>query len=102
LVGKWLGGAAVLSVVACATLEGVMPTPGQLARAQARGITTDQLESGRTCFAERCTACHVAPKPSSRPAAEWPEEVDRMAKRSRLTPEQKQLILQYLQTVSEP
>jgi cytochrome c5 len=90
-------------LAACATAAPV-PTPAQLARAQAHdpALTAERLEAGRARFVSRCSECHAAPEPSSRAPEAWPAEVARMGKRVHLPADQAQLITEYLQTVSQP
>lgn len=83
-------------------MEAARPTPEQVARAESQGLTVAQLDVGRDLFVERCTICHMAPRPSAVRANEWPDEMRHMARRAKISAAQTELITAYLQTVSAP
>ncbi len=63
-------------------------------------LTRAQLEQGRTLFAGHCGSCHQPPRPTSKPAAEWPGHIREMKDRARLTDDQIDLIERYVVTMS--
>lgn len=104
-VANWrrLALTAALCLPACAGTPIPAATPADVQRAASdRPETTlSELERGRELYLGRCSACHQPVAPANIPAAEWPEHVSEMRVRARLAPEEEQLILLYLVTVSE-
>ena len=88
----------------CVTVGMPVATSTQLERAvQATpGVTAEQVMEGRSLYVRRCGNCHQLIEPKLREPDEWPAEVDRMAQRANLTPEQRQRVVLYLQTVAKP
>ncbi len=89
------------SIVACAPVL-VQPVPAHVAcvAAQWPQTTLDDLRRGRTLYATRCGSCHVAPLPSSRPAALWPHVVADMVHKGKVTTEDGATITRFLVAVT--
>ncbi len=56
---------------------------------------------GQGLFEKRCSACHKLPDPGQPPPQGWAEQLDLMAPLARLKTDQKQSVLDYLQTHSK-
>jgi mono/diheme cytochrome c family protein len=63
-------------------------------------LTTEQLVEGRKLFAGHCGSCHQPPRPTSRPAQEWPGHIREMKERARLSDHELDLIERYVVTMS--
>jgi len=76
--------------------------PLDLARGSERypDLTADELATGRTLFAGRCTRCHPAPEPVSLSPEAWPAQVAEMKVRAHLDASQSRLIERYLVTMA--
>jgi mono/diheme cytochrome c family protein len=95
----------LLSLAKCAGLP--HPSPVDLARAQQRypKATLDSLESGRLTYAQRCSGCHALRAPQNYRPEEWERHVENMAKEAGLNSGEKELVAEFLVTmsaVSEP
>lgn len=67
------------------------------------GPKTEIAESqsdGQKLFRASCRTCHRLPKPESKTDAEWPSLVNRYGERAKLSPEQIDLIIAYLQAAN--
>jgi hypothetical protein len=60
------------------------------------GSTAAQLAQGRALLRERCIECHHRPGPEMAQAAQWPDVLKLMAKRAKLSDEERETILHYL------
>jgi len=58
----------------------------------------DSVKTGKTLYANNCVRCHKLKDPVKYTRAQWPGLVNEMQKRSKITDEQKALILSYLMT----
>lgn len=95
------GGVLVLlASAACAGLA--MPTALDAQRAQARypAATVKSLTEGRRLFVNRCSGCHTLPVPDAHPPDEWQELIGEMAEDAKLDAGQRDLVEQYLVTMS--
>ena len=95
---------AMLALIAgpgCATIP--RPTSVDVARTQTHfpGATLATLEAGRRAFVDSCSGCHSLPKPEKKSAVQWPKVLDEMAGEAKLSTSQKDLIAQFLVTMSE-
>ena len=72
------------------------------AAARPSGAEQKMAASGRVLFVNRCARCHSLPKPNDVSAAQWPNILTKMAKRSGLKPEQRQAVLTYLLLARRP
>ena len=64
---------------------------------QRSGITADNLESGRVLFTANCDKCHGLKAPERYTKEKWANVMPRMQKKSKLSGDEGQLILQYVQ-----
>jgi hypothetical protein len=79
--------------VACA------PTLQQQRKDGLAAATTDR-ERGEIYYRTSCNRCHALYMPSSFTPREWPRIVKRYGPRARLSPEQRQLVLDFLTAAS--
>lgn len=93
---------ALLTLVACVGV----PRPGarelRAARALDPSATLARLERGRARFVARCGGCHDLPRPDALSADRWPAELDRMAPRAHLAPEDRATLELYLRVTAPP
>ena len=90
--------ALVLGLAGCGARPMPVATEADAARA---GTTVAELDHGRKLLLGHCGSCHQPPSPTERVAAEWPREVDEMAERSGLSPEQAARVTRYLTTFAK-
>ena len=92
---------ATVAGLGCATVP--RPNEVDVARAQTHfpGATLASLEAGRRAFVDSCSGCHALPKPEKKSADQWPKVLDEMAGEAKLSTSQKNLIAQFLVTMSE-
>ena len=91
---------ALGSLLGCVGLA--HPDLADVARAQALYPQADlaTLEAGRKAYVSRCAGCHALFLPRSRGPAEWPKRVAEMDKDAKLLPGERELITQFLVTLS--
>lgn len=90
--------ALLVTLVACTT-----PPPQVTALdAQRANVAIEQLDKGRSLLISRCSGCHATPLPAQQTAAAWPQKIDEMSERSRLTVDEHKLIELYLVIKSAP
>lgn len=65
------------------------------------GTTVADLDRGRATFVNRCGGCHNLPEPNVKTPDEWSSVLEEMAARSKLSAEEKDLVLRYLGAASE-
>jgi len=53
-------------------------------------------DDGGDLYAQKCALCHVLPDPHNLTAEMWPKQMEIMAPRAALTPEEKEKITRYL------
>ncbi|MBW8358584.1 MAG: cytochrome C [Weeksellaceae bacterium] len=58
--------------------------------------SSEKLLQGKTVFENSCNKCHALPEPSKHTDAEWINTLSRMAPRAKLTPDQHQMVYDYL------
>jgi len=97
-----LGLALLLAIEAACAAALRQPTAADVQAVAVRWPDTGlaDLERGRKTFVRRCSSCHTLILPSAHPTEEWPRLVARMAKRARLTPEQKLDITRFVVALS--
>ncbi len=83
--------ALLIAVAACAT----PPVATQLDADRAHVALAD-LQEGRAQLVRKCSGCHRAPLPSERERAAWPKQLDDMAERAHLEPDERRVIEAYL------
>jgi hypothetical protein len=98
--GQFLSLFSVL-VLACASLP--RPTSADVARAQTRfqNASLSSLEAGRRAFADNCSSCHALPRPDAKSPEQWAKVIDQMAAEAKLDASTKELVGQFLVTMSE-
>jgi cytochrome c5 len=84
---------------ACAGAE--IPAPSVI-DANRSGVALERLDRGRTVYLDKCTRCHTPIAPRDYSSGDWPGHVDEMTDRSKISHEEKELILAYLTTMSAP
>lgn len=87
---------AVLTLACAGALPPV--TPALVERAVGRWPDSSEasLKRGRRLFVDRCSGCHSLVLPREHSGEEWPDYLDAMSERARLTPQERELVLRYL------
>ncbi len=101
---------AALRLVAVALLAGAVacaaglrhPTEqdAQVAASQWPGTSLQDLERGRSLYVRRCSGCHTLYLPSAYAAEVWPELVDSMSRKARLSRSQQADITRFVVTLT--
>jgi hypothetical protein len=75
---------------------------GDAARAQTRwpGVTTNELNHGRSLYVGHCGTCHLPVPPTEFTPDEWPAHVDEMQERAGLTAAEAESVQRYLMTMA--
>jgi mono/diheme cytochrome c family protein len=60
----------------------------------------ESQSDGQRLFRANCRSCHRLPNPKSKTDSEWPSLVNRYGERAKLSPEQIDLIIAYLQAAN--
>lgn len=100
---QWAGVALVaLTLAGCGV---VIPrvTPELVTAAQQRDPALDAaaLERVRTLYVDRCSSCHTLTDPRAYSAAEWPDWMHKMARKSKLSATDEQRMLTFVLTARE-
>jgi cytochrome c2 len=85
-----------------ATIPAVNPMEAQLAAAKTKypDATTDQLKKGTLVYyGEACTRCHNAKEITNFSAEELPGIIDNMARKAKISAEEKDAVLKYVMGV---
>ena len=92
----------MLALVAACAPAIPAPTTADVARAtsQRPQTTLAELEHGRSLYLSRCGGCHQPYAPAHVASTAWPAQVDAMAARARLAPDERELIVLFLVTMS--
>jgi len=61
-------------------------------------LYADSVKTGKALYVNNCVRCHKLKDPAKYTMAQWPGLVKKMQKRSKITDEQRKLILSYLAT----
>lgn len=69
--------------------------------AQRSGISIDTLMAGRKSYIMKCGSCHSLYLPERYTKSEWRKTMDKMQERSKISVEQKVVILKYLESKSK-
>jgi hypothetical protein len=99
-------GAGLVAVVMVGCIATVRPLPVAGPTDVARGaerypdLTAEELDTGRTLVAARCSSCHATPSPDSETPDAWPFRVNEMRARAHLDAGQHRAIERYLVTMS--
>jgi hypothetical protein len=94
----WRSCVALLFVlVGCSAMLPVLTEEdARLAETRWPTATLSTLQSGRQKYIDRCGGCHSLHLPSEFTDVQWRKAVEDMQARARVSPEEKELILQYL------
>src|SRR4051812_5062271 len=60
--------------------------------------TPDIMEAGRKLYTAKCARCHKFYDPAKYSDAKWRDWMDKMSKKAKLKPAQKQILSEYLET----
>ena len=60
--------------------------------------STDIMEAGRKIYLVKCARCHKFYDPAKYPDEEWRHWMDKMSKKAKLKPDQKEILSEYLET----
>ena len=60
----------------------------------------DELEHGRSIYVSRCGSCHAAPEPKEVMQQTDADMVKEMADRAKLTPEEQQAVMRFLEAAT--
>ena len=79
------------------------PTPVQVewANHQWQNTTAETLRNGRSLYITKCSGCHSVIVPASLSSEKWLEVLPEMSKKSKLLPEESELVKKYLLTMSK-
>ncbi len=66
--------------------------------AGADALTSSELKDGRKLYVTKCARCHKFYDPAKYPEAEWNSWMEKMSKKAKLKPDQKELLARYLNT----
>jgi len=61
-------------------------------------VSVDSISTGKILYEKNCVRCHKLKDPAKYTMAQWPALVNKMQKRSKITDEEKAIILTYLTT----
>jgi hypothetical protein len=96
-----LAAAAAAALVACGVdVPRATPSDAERAARTRPGTTLADLDRGRSAYLSKCTGCHRPIAPRNVESGRWPEHVDEMRERARLSPEEHDAILLYLTTLA--
>src|SRR5436853_4605473 len=89
--------AGLVGIAACATTQIPRPTAPQARWAAQRwpGVTPLTLEEGRSLFIAKCSGCHTLRLPAVYSQERWPQILDKMQPRAKITDFEKERILEY-------
>jgi mono/diheme cytochrome c family protein len=62
----------------------------------APGVNIIDLQAGRKLYVSKCGSCHTLVLPEKYSADQWQSLVDKMETKSKITPDEKKLIVGYL------
>jgi hypothetical protein len=95
--------AAILAAAGCASLPyGSDPISREIAaRARREGFSEEVILASAQLFNSKCVRCHKAYDPARYSEDDWEIWFDKMAKKSKLDLDQKELISNYLQAAQQ-
>lgn len=96
---------ALLWGIALSACAGKLPPPAtpsdvQWAQSKWPNASAGDLESGRQVLVTKCVSCHRAPLPEEHAPESWPDYINEMAPRAKLTVEDRGFLEQYVITLS--
>lgn len=62
-------------------------------------LSSTELKAGRKLYVTKCGRCHKLYDPNNYSDADWREWMDKMSKKSRLKPDQKELLSRYIDSI---
>lgn len=88
-------------MIACTASKPIIPGDAQLSAIKQKypDVSMDKLNNGYGIFTGECTKCHKPKNLYKRKAEEIPDIIDRMAKKAKITDEQKDAVLKYALSV---
>lgn len=90
---KTLGSMLLVAIVLVGCAKGLNPNDTEKVEA---AFSKYESSEGKTIFREKCAKCHGYRLPETRTAERWPGIIDRMAKKAKLTDDQKQSVLAFV------
>jgi cytochrome c2 len=90
---KLLGQIMLVAIVLVGCAKGL--SPEDTAKVDAAFAKYDDSE-GKSVFREKCAKCHSYKLPETRTAEKWPGIMDRMARKAKLTADQKDAVLAFV------
>ena len=75
-------------------LAGVLPARAADSQSPAPNV----MEAGRKLYTAKCARCHKFYDPAKYSDAKWREWMDKMSKKAKLKPEQKEILSEYLES----
>jgi cytochrome c556 len=98
--------AIVLALVAAAGCAAVLarPTAEDARRAtfQWPDATLDELKRGREIYVSRCSSCHDLYLPRDETPSKWPDILDDMGTRSKMSAAERSAVERFLTTLAAP
>lgn len=82
--------------VSCSTSKNATVTETKEEVETVASELTPELAAGKAVFENKCGRCHDLPLPSNYSKEKWKPIMDSMAKKSKLSDEQKDLVYQYV------
>ncbi len=67
--------------------------------ARAGDLTAEEIRAGRKLHNTKCVRCHKAYDPAAYSETAWHEWMDKMSRKAKLKPDQKELLTRYLDDV---
>lgn len=99
---RWAVCCIVIVLGGCASmLPEVTADDARRAEGHWPGTTQAMLEQGRQKYIDRCGGCHSLHLPAAFTDAEWKRAVNEMQGRAKVSAEEKELILRYLQAAAK-
>ena len=93
-----LGAFAVIAVSGCSSTSsgaGAVPPPPPGAELI---MSREDLASGRKLYVAKCARCHKFYDPAKYPTDEWASWMNKMSRKAKLQPDQRELLIRYLAT----
>jgi cytochrome c5 len=92
----------VLFATACTASKLIAPTQSDADRGSQKfqGYTLSDLNQGKAIYESHCNKCHPYKVPQSRNEAKWDTIIPEMAKKSKLSSTEEDLVLKYVVTMS--
>ena len=86
-----------LFCVFVSTLTGAMPA--RAADSASTPISRESTVAARKLYLAKCAHCHKLYNPANYSDAKWHEWMEKMSKKAKLNPEQKDMLSEYLETL---